>query len=85
MPAPPHVARVDIEEHDDEQIGHRVSAPPSRDYAHAAVDPDTIPGRITLTPAEREIANLPGGPGEAEYAKQKLRLMKQKKAGFHND
>jgi hypothetical protein len=38
-----------------------------------------------LTAAQREIANLPGGPGEVEYAKQLLKMSKMRKAGLLKD
>jgi hypothetical protein len=87
MPDPVQHAHVGITEHEPaaDPAAHFMSAPVSRDYAHASVEPDTIPGRVTLTAAEREIANLPGGPGEEEYGRQKLRLAKMKKAGLHKD
>jgi hypothetical protein len=92
MPAMQPTTHIDMAKHEtegepgEEHMAALVSAPVGRpDYGAALGDPDLREGQVRLTAAEREIANLPGGPGETEYAKQKLRLMKQKKAGFHRD
>jgi hypothetical protein len=64
---------------------HHVSAPVSRGEAGHSIDPELSPSQIRLTPAQREIANLPGGPGEVEYAKQLLKMQKAKKSGLIKD
>jgi hypothetical protein len=58
---------------------HHMSAPVSRgDYSHA-IEPDLSPSQIRLTAEEREAAHA-AGVSEIEYGKQKLKMMKLKKA-----
>jgi len=64
---------------------HYVSAPVSRGEAGHSIDPEPSASSIRLTPAQREIANLPGGPGEVEYAKQFLKMQRAKKSGLLKD
>jgi len=90
MPMPMAHAHADLEhadyysdEEDHVMAPHSVAAPVSRGEHYAMsgeLEPHT--GRITLTPQQREIANLPGGPGETEYAKQLLRMNQMKKSGL---
>jgi hypothetical protein len=97
MPAPPEPALAhDIEsEHSDSgepEEAHmnpaHVSAPVSRSggerYAMSG-DYEPTANSIRLTAAEREIANLPGGAGEEEYARQKLKMLKLKRANVNRD
>ena len=61
---------------------HFMSAPVSRGEAGHSIELELSLSQIRLTPAQREIANLPGGPGEVEYAKQLLRMQKMQKSGL---
>jgi hypothetical protein len=99
MPAPPTPpmpahTHIDVEktEYDGEPESasvsvHHVSAPVSRDSGHYAASGEYEPGegsRVTLSKAEREHAEAAGVSVE-EYAKQKLRMMKLKKAKVIKD
>jgi hypothetical protein len=89
MPAPTHIDVEKVEspegEPEAESVAvHHMSAPVSREAGHA-IDPELSPSQIRLTPAQREIANLPGGPGEVEYAKQLVKMMRLKKAKVIRD
>jgi hypothetical protein len=64
---------------------HFVSAPVSRDSGHYAASGEYEPGsRVTLSKAEREHAEAAGVSVE-EYARQKLKMMKLKKAKVIKD
>ena len=89
-PMPAHVDLEKVESPDAEpesahMDAHFVSAPVSRGEAGHSIDPEPSASSIRLTPAQREIANLPGGPGEVEYAKQLLKMQRAKKAGLLKD
>jgi hypothetical protein len=92
IPEPPPMphAHIDIEtEHDDEpeRAAAMVSAPPSRGsehYAGVLGDAEPSPGSVTLSRAEREHAQA-AQISEIEYAKQKLRMQKAKRAGLIKD
>jgi hypothetical protein len=85
-PPPPHAAHIDIEtEHSDSgqpdeehHMATYVSAPVSRGEAGHAVEPEMTISSIRLTPQEREIARMSGG--EELYARNKLKMLKLKKA-----
>ncbi len=59
------------------------SAPPSRDVPSAATGKPTS-SKVTLSPAEREIAAV-SGITETEYAKQKLKLQRLKQDGHYQE
>jgi hypothetical protein len=75
-PAPPPPAEP-------EPAAHTVAAPPSHGHV-AGFEPDESPNTIRLSAAEREHAKA-SGVSETEYAKQKLRMQKAKKAGLIKD
>ena len=83
MPAHTH---VDLESHDSEpeepMPSHSVSAPVSR--ASEAYSEPGEGSRVTLSKAEREHAEAAGVSVE-EYGRQKLRMMKMKKAKLLKD
>jgi hypothetical protein len=93
-PMPPPVAHVDISKTENADTGepeaesvsmHHVSAPVSR--GSEAYSADYEPGegsRVTLSKAEREHAEAAGVSVE-EYGRQKLRMMKMKKAKLIRD
>jgi hypothetical protein len=93
-PMPPIPAHTDIDvektEYDGEPESASVavhSAPVSRDSGHYAASGEYEPGegsRVTLNKAEREHAEAAGVSVE-EYARQKLRMMKLKKAKVIKD
>jgi hypothetical protein len=88
--ASPPMTHVDIEkvenpDHEPDEFHMRaenVSAPVSRGPTSYAMSGEHEPteGSITLTPQEREIARVSGG--EELYARNKLELLKRKKAGL---
>ena len=91
-PPPPMPAHTHLDseqsDHDSELEAEptpsRYSAPVSRASETHSADYEPSEGsRITLTAAQREIANLPGGAGEVEYAKQLLKMKKMQKAKVH--
>jgi len=90
-PMPPPMTHIDLEkvetpDHEPESArmdAHFVSAPVSRGEAGHSIEPELSPSQVKLTPAQREIANGPGGCGEIEYAKQLLKLQKLQKAKVH--
>jgi hypothetical protein len=90
-PLPPPVAtHIEAESHDSEpesepMPSHHVSAPVSRSDSGHSIEPELSASTIRLTPAQREIANLPGGPGEVEYAKQLMKMNKLKRAKVIRD
>jgi hypothetical protein len=92
-PMPPPVAHIDVEkvetpegEPEAESVSmHHVSAPVSRGAEHYSADYE--PGsdsRVHLSKAEREHAEAAGVSVE-EYGRQKLRMMKMKKAKLIRD
>jgi hypothetical protein len=90
-PMPPPVAtHIEAESHDSEpevepMPSHSVSAPVSRaSEAYSADYEPTDGSRITLSKAEREHAEAAGVSVE-EYGRQKLRMMKMKKAKLIRD
>jgi hypothetical protein len=90
MPAHTHidVEKTETPEGEPESThmdAHFVSAPVSRSDSGHSIEPELSASTIRLTPAQREIANLPGGPGEVEYAKQLLKMQKAKKSGLIKD
>jgi hypothetical protein len=89
MPPMPAQTHVDVESHEaepeDEPMPTHFSAPVSRGSERGSVEPEPSASSITLTAAQREIANLPGGAGEVEYAKQLLKMQRAKKAGLLKD
>jgi hypothetical protein len=60
------------------RTGPMVSAPVSR--SGGASSGPAIPGRVVLSPAEREAARM-SGVSETQYAANKMRLMREKAAG----
>jgi hypothetical protein len=91
-PMPPPVAHVDIEkaespegEPEQESVEvHHVSAPVSRGDHGTAVEPELSPSQVRLSKAEREHAAAAGVSDEV-YAREKLRMMKRKKAKVIKD
>jgi len=86
MPPPIH---IDVEktehDHEPEAASVAVSAPVSRGAEHYSADYEPGEGsRVTLSKAEREHAEAAGVSVE-EYAKQKLKMMKLKKAKVIKD
>jgi len=78
-PPPPPPAVDEEPEPQQQRRTPAVSAPPSRDVPSSATGrPQT--NKITLSPAEREAARF-SGVSEVEYAKQKQRLLNEKKNG----
>ena len=92
-PMPPPVTHVDLEkvespegEPEQESMSmHHVSAPVSRASEAYSADYEPSEGsRVTLSKAEREHAEAAGVSVE-EYGRQKLRMMKMKKAKLIRD
>jgi hypothetical protein len=92
-PMPPPVAHVDLEKvetpgHEPESAhmdAHFVSAPVSRGAKHYSGDYEPGDGsRVTLSTAEREHARASGVSDEV-YAREKMRMMKLKKAKLIRD
>jgi hypothetical protein len=89
-PMPPPVTHIDLESHEPEpdnepMPSHHVSAPVSR--ASEAYSADYEPGdgsRVTLSKAEREHAEAAGVSVE-EYGRQKLKMLRLKKAKVIKD
>jgi len=90
MPEPPAMTHIDIEQHaepESEEIpAHHYFAPVGGDHAALARTLGDEPslGSVTLTRAEREHAEA-SGVSDVEYAEQKLKMMKAKKAGLIKD
>jgi hypothetical protein len=55
------------------------SAPVSRGDSSHTIEPELSPSQVRLSPEEREAAHA-DKIDEAEYAKQKLKMLKMKKA-----
>jgi hypothetical protein len=89
MPPPPmtHIDLEKVESPEGEPETTHMSAiygaPVSRgDHGHA-IEPEPTMGTIKLSPQEREIARMSGG--EELYARNKLKMMKLKKASVIKD
>jgi hypothetical protein len=73
-----HEADRDDSEPEGEHTAARYSAPVSRGEAHS-IEPELSPSQVRLSKAEREHAQA-AGVSDEEYAKNKLKMEKMKKA-----
>ena len=81
---PPMQHHIELEaEHDDEpepSMAHHYAAPVSRgESSHSIEPPELSPSQVRLSAEEREAAHA-AKIDEAEYAKQKLKMLKMKRA-----
>jgi hypothetical protein len=87
MPPPTH---IDIEKTEDDHepesahMSAMYAAPVSRNDRGTAIESEMTAGSITLSKAEREHATA-AGVSDEEYGRQKLRMMKMKKAKLIRD